>query len=136
MKRGELHLRKARAKAALRLAARAASLRARALLTRWLRVATRTWREPQLRQPDGWIICRCCTVCTFNRRGSHPAPRITAMHESTEVRTDGNSLLNAVYLSRLRLTRLLLEGGAYINESNENGETPLMVACKTQHTDT
>lgn len=57
------------------------------------------------------------------------------MHESTEVRMDGNSLLKAVYLSRLRLTRLLLEGGAYINESNEHGETPLMVACKTQHTD-
>ncbi|XP_038554428.1 ankyrin repeat domain-containing protein 34B-like [Micropterus salmoides] len=57
------------------------------------------------------------------------------MAESTEVRTDGNSLLKAVYLSRLRLTRLLLEGGAYINESNEHGETPLMVACKTHHTD-
>ncbi|KAM4609910.1 ankyrin repeat domain 34Bb [Polymixia lowei] len=58
------------------------------------------------------------------------------MDESMEVRTDGNSLLKAVYLSRLRLTRLLLEGGAYINESNEHGETPLMVACKTHHTDT
>ncbi|XP_071392174.1 ankyrin repeat domain 34Bb [Centroberyx affinis] len=58
------------------------------------------------------------------------------MDESTEVRTDGNSLLKAVYLSRLRLTRLLLEGGAYINESNEHGETPLMVACKTHHADT
>lgn len=57
------------------------------------------------------------------------------MEDVTEVRTDGNSLLKAVYLSRLRLTRLLLEGGAYINESNERGETPLMVACKTQHTD-
>ncbi|XP_022614669.1 ankyrin repeat domain-containing protein 34B-like [Seriola dumerili] len=57
------------------------------------------------------------------------------MDESTEVRTDGNSLLKAVCLSRLRLTRLLLEGGAYINESNEHGETPLMVACKTHHTD-
>ncbi|XP_007897962.1 ankyrin repeat domain 34Bb [Callorhinchus milii] len=52
-----------------------------------------------------------------------------------EVRTDGNSLLKAVYLSRLRLTRLLLEGGAYINESNERGETPLMIACRTKHTD-
>ncbi|KAG9261483.1 ankyrin repeat domain-containing protein 34B [Astyanax mexicanus] len=57
------------------------------------------------------------------------------MEDSTEVRTDGNSLLKAVYLSRLRLTRLLLEGGAYINESNERGETPLMIACKTHHTD-
>ncbi|CAB1322384.1 unnamed protein product, partial [Coregonus sp. 'balchen'] len=54
---------------------------------------------------------------------------------ATVVRTDGNSLLKAVFLSRLRLTRLLLEGGAYINESNERGETPLMVACRTRHTD-
>ncbi|TRZ03671.1 hypothetical protein DNTS_032555 [Danionella cerebrum] len=51
------------------------------------------------------------------------------------VNTDSNSLLKAVYQSRLRLTRLLLEGGAYINESNECGETPLMVACRTRHTD-
>uniref|UniRef100_A0A8C4S1C0 Ankyrin repeat domain 34Bb n=1 Tax=Erpetoichthys calabaricus TaxID=27687 RepID=A0A8C4S1C0_ERPCA len=57
------------------------------------------------------------------------------MEEALEVRTDGNSLLKAVYLSRLRLTRLLLEGGAYINESNERGETPLMIACKTKHVD-
>uniref|UniRef100_A0A3P8UBX1 Ankyrin repeat domain 34Bb n=1 Tax=Amphiprion percula TaxID=161767 RepID=A0A3P8UBX1_AMPPE len=58
------------------------------------------------------------------------------MDESTEVRIDGNSLLKAVYLSRLCLTRLLLEGGACINVSNERGETPLMVACKTLHKDT
>ncbi|XP_036386048.1 ankyrin repeat domain-containing protein 34B-like [Megalops cyprinoides] len=57
------------------------------------------------------------------------------MEDVSEVRTDSNSLLKAVYLSRLRLTRLLLEGGAYINESNERGETPLMVACKTKHVD-
>ncbi|KAM9859028.1 ankyrin repeat domain 34Bb [Aulostomus maculatus] len=57
------------------------------------------------------------------------------MDESTDMCTDGNSLLKAVYYSRLRLTRLLLEGGAYINESNEHGETPLMVACKTCHSD-
>ncbi|XP_056312887.1 ankyrin repeat domain 34Bb [Danio aesculapii] len=57
------------------------------------------------------------------------------MEDSVEVRTDGNSLLKAVYLCRLRLTRLLLEGGAYINESNERGETPLMVACKSHHSD-
>lgn len=57
------------------------------------------------------------------------------MEDSTEVWTDGNSLLKAVYLCRLRLTRLLVEGGAYINESNERGETPLMIACKTHYTD-
>ncbi|XP_041667755.1 ankyrin repeat domain-containing protein 34B [Cheilinus undulatus] len=47
----------------------------------------------------------------------------------------GNPLLKAVFLRRLRLTRLLLEGGAYINESDSQGLTPLMVACRTQHAD-
>ncbi|XP_038621580.1 ankyrin repeat domain-containing protein 34B [Tachyglossus aculeatus] len=57
------------------------------------------------------------------------------MEEALEISKDGNSLIKAVYQSRLRLTRLLLEGGAYINESNDRGETPLMVACKTKHVD-
>ncbi|XP_048887432.1 ankyrin repeat domain-containing protein 34C [Brienomyrus brachyistius] len=57
------------------------------------------------------------------------------MDDMLELRTDGNSLLKAVWLRRLRLTRLLLEGGAYINESNERGETPLMVACMSRHSD-
>ncbi|XP_005989698.1 ankyrin repeat domain-containing protein 34C [Latimeria chalumnae] len=57
------------------------------------------------------------------------------MDEQTEMRTDGKSLLKAVWLGRLRLTRLLLEGGAYINESNDKGETPLMAACMTKHVD-
>ncbi|XP_030048167.1 ankyrin repeat domain-containing protein 34B isoform X1 [Microcaecilia unicolor] len=57
------------------------------------------------------------------------------MDEAVEVTTEGNSLIKAVYQSRLRLTRLLLEGGAYINESNDRGETPLMIACKTKHVD-
>ncbi|XP_035996526.1 ankyrin repeat domain-containing protein 34B [Fundulus heteroclitus] len=47
----------------------------------------------------------------------------------------GNPLLRAVSLRRLRLTRLLLEGGAYINESDSQGHTPLMVACRTKHND-
>ncbi|XP_073480534.1 ankyrin repeat domain-containing protein 34B [Aquarana catesbeiana] len=57
------------------------------------------------------------------------------MDESLDVTTEGNSLIKAVYQSRLRLTRLLLEGGAYIDESNDRGETPLMIACKTKHVD-
>ncbi|KFV88265.1 Ankyrin repeat domain-containing protein 34B [Struthio camelus australis] len=57
------------------------------------------------------------------------------MTETVELPTDGNSLIRAVYQSRLRLTRLLLEGGAYINESNDRGETPLMIACRTKHVD-
>ncbi|XP_069480282.1 ankyrin repeat domain-containing protein 34C [Ambystoma mexicanum] len=57
------------------------------------------------------------------------------MDEVRELRTDGNSLLKAVWMGRLRLARLLLEGGAYINESNEKGETALMIACLTTHQD-
>ena len=57
------------------------------------------------------------------------------MADVLELRTDGISLLKAVWLRRLRLTRLLLEGGAYINESNERGETPLMVTCMSVHAD-
>ncbi|XP_072216066.1 ankyrin repeat domain-containing protein 34B [Excalfactoria chinensis] len=57
------------------------------------------------------------------------------MNQTVELPTEGNSLIRAVYQSRLRLTRLLLEGGAYINESNNRGETPLMIACRTKHVD-
>ncbi|XP_053910592.1 ankyrin repeat domain-containing protein 34B [Cuculus canorus] len=57
------------------------------------------------------------------------------MTEAVELSPEGNSLIRAVYQSRLRLTRLLLEGGAYINESNDRGETPLMIACRTKHVD-
>ncbi|XP_006889917.1 PREDICTED: ankyrin repeat domain-containing protein 34B [Elephantulus edwardii] len=57
------------------------------------------------------------------------------MDEGIEISIDGNSLIKAVHQSRLRLTRLLLEGGAYINESNDRGETPLMIACKSKHVD-
>lgn len=58
------------------------------------------------------------------------------MNGVQSIHTDSNSLLKAVHLGRLRLTRLLLEGGAYINESNEHGETPLMIACKSRYSDT
>ncbi|NXS67168.1 AN34B protein, partial [Pandion haliaetus] len=57
------------------------------------------------------------------------------MIEMVDLPAEGNSLIRAVYQSRLRLTRLLLEGGAYVNESNDRGETPLMIACRTKHVD-
>uniref|UniRef100_A0A8U8BJF9 Uncharacterized protein n=1 Tax=Geospiza parvula TaxID=87175 RepID=A0A8U8BJF9_GEOPR len=46
------------------------------------------------------------------------------MDEATELELGGNSLLKAVWLGRLRLTRL-----------NDKGETALMVACITTHVD-
>ncbi|NWR49966.1 AN34B protein, partial [Regulus satrapa] len=52
-----------------------------------------------------------------------------------DVPPEGYSLIKAVYQRRLRLTRLLIDGGAYVNESNSWGQTPLMIACLTQHAD-
>ncbi|XP_031167211.1 ankyrin repeat domain-containing protein 34A [Sander lucioperca] len=48
---------------------------------------------------------------------------------------EGNALLKAVFQGKLRLARLLLEGGAYINEGNERGETPLTAACLASYDD-
>ncbi|NXB68454.1 AN34B protein, partial [Struthidea cinerea] len=57
------------------------------------------------------------------------------MMDAVDVPPEGYSLIKAVYQRRLRLTRLLIDGGAYVNESNSRGETPLMIACMTKHAD-
>lgn len=72
------------------------------------------------------------TRCSFQPLGRCVT---SVMTEMADLPAEGNSLIRAVYQSRLRLTRLLLEHGAYINESNDRGETPLMIACKTKHVD-
>ncbi|KAM9851927.1 ankyrin repeat domain-containing protein 34A [Aulostomus maculatus] len=51
------------------------------------------------------------------------------MGDGAPLQTEGNALLKAVFQGKLRLTRLLLEGGAYINEGNDRGETPISAAC-------
>ncbi|XP_061574103.1 ankyrin repeat domain-containing protein 34A [Cololabis saira] len=51
------------------------------------------------------------------------------------LQTEGNALLKAVFQGKLRLARLLLEGGAYINEGNERGETPVAAACLASYDD-
>ncbi|XP_044305280.1 ankyrin repeat domain-containing protein 34A [Varanus komodoensis] len=51
------------------------------------------------------------------------------------VHTEGSALLQAVWQGKFRLTRLLLEGGAYINEGNAQGETPLIAACVAPYGD-
>ncbi|KAF3692505.1 Ankyrin repeat domain-containing protein 34A [Channa argus] len=57
------------------------------------------------------------------------------MGDGGPLQTEGNALLKAVYQGKLRLTRLLLEGGAYINEGNERGETPISAACLASYDD-
>lgn len=53
----------------------------------------------------------------------------------TMLPADGSALLRAVAQGKFRLTRLLLEGGAYINEGNAAGQTPLMAACRAGYAD-
>ncbi|XP_061838990.1 ankyrin repeat domain-containing protein 34A [Nerophis lumbriciformis] len=57
------------------------------------------------------------------------------MGDGGPLQAEGNALLKAVFQGKLRLTRLLLEGGAYINEGNELGETPVSVACLANYED-
>ncbi|XP_034409885.1 ankyrin repeat domain-containing protein 34A [Cyclopterus lumpus] len=57
------------------------------------------------------------------------------MGDGGPLQTEGNALLKAVFQGKLRLTRLLLEGGAYINEGNERGETPISATCLASYDD-
>ncbi|KAL2097119.1 hypothetical protein ACEWY4_006326 [Coilia grayii] len=52
------------------------------------------------------------------------------MAESQEYLSDGSPLITATQLGKVRLVRMLLEGGAHVNEHNQRGETPLLAACK------
>lgn len=57
------------------------------------------------------------------------------MAEPQEYLSDGSPLIVAAQLGKLRLARLLLEGGAQVNERNQRGETPLLAACKAMRGD-
>ncbi|XP_052404333.1 ankyrin repeat domain-containing protein 34B isoform X2 [Carassius gibelio] len=52
------------------------------------------------------------------------------MTESPDSPPDGSPLISAARLGKLRLVRLLVEGGAQVNERNQRGETPLLAACR------
>ncbi|XP_054750504.1 ankyrin repeat domain-containing protein 34C-like [Lytechinus pictus] len=51
------------------------------------------------------------------------------------VHTDGNALQKAVRLGKLRLTRLLVEGGTDLHSVDDNGRTALIIACMTHYED-
>lgn len=44
--------------------------------------------------------------------------------------SDGSPLIGAASSGKLRLVRLLVEGGAQVNSRSPAGETPLLAACK------
>ncbi|XP_056598296.1 ankyrin repeat domain-containing protein 34B [Triplophysa dalaica] len=52
------------------------------------------------------------------------------MTEAQDYLMDGSPLITAAHLGKLRLVRLLVEGGAQVNERNQRGETPLLAACR------
>lgn len=43
---------------------------------------------------------------------------------------EDSPLITAAFLGKLRLVRMLVDGGAQVNERNQRGETPLLAACK------
>ncbi|XP_072524497.1 uncharacterized protein [Salminus brasiliensis] len=57
------------------------------------------------------------------------------MAEPQEYLVDGSPLITAAQLGKLRLVRLLVEGGAQVNERNQRGETPLLAACRAMRGD-
>ncbi|XP_066508165.1 ankyrin repeat domain-containing protein 34B-like [Hoplias malabaricus] len=57
------------------------------------------------------------------------------MAETHEYLVDGSPLITAAQLGKLRLVRLLVEGGAHVNERNQRGETPLLAACRAMRGD-
>ncbi|XP_055785801.1 ankyrin repeat domain-containing protein 34B-like isoform X1 [Salvelinus fontinalis] len=61
---------------------------------------------------------------------SLPFPLLQTMSVPQDLLPDGSPLIGAARLGKLRLVRLLLEGGAQVNERNPGGETPLLAACK------
>lgn len=57
------------------------------------------------------------------------------MTQPQEYLADGSPLIKAAQLGKLRLVRLLVEGGAQVNERNQQGETPLLAACRAMRGD-
>ncbi|XP_058621143.1 ankyrin repeat domain-containing protein 34B isoform X3 [Onychostoma macrolepis] len=66
--------------------------------------------------------------CSSCRRIS--SAKSAVMTESPDYLLDGSPLISAAKLGKLRLVRLLVEGGAQVNERNQRGETPLLAACR------
>lgn len=57
------------------------------------------------------------------------------MAERQDYLEDGSPLIKAAELGKMRLVRLLVEGGAQVNERNQRGETPLLATCRALRAD-
>lgn len=57
----------------------------------------------------------------------HPSAKVNL---SGDPLSDCSPLISAAASGKLRLVRLLVEGGAHVNGHNARGETALLAACK------
>ncbi|KAF7692479.1 ankyrin repeat domain-containing protein 34B [Silurus meridionalis] len=57
------------------------------------------------------------------------------MAERQNYLEDGSPLIKAAELGKMRLVRLLVEGGAQVNERNQRGDTPLLASCRALRAD-
>lgn len=64
-----------------------------------------------------------------------PSQIFGTMAERQDYLEDGSPLIKAAELGKMRLVRLLVEGGAQVNERNQRGETPLLAVCRALRAD-
>lgn len=64
-----------------------------------------------------------------------PSQIFATMAERQDYLEDGSPLIKAAELGKMRLVRLLVEGGAQVNERNQRGETPLLATCRALRAD-
>ncbi|KAK3534080.1 hypothetical protein QTP86_001167 [Hemibagrus guttatus] len=64
-----------------------------------------------------------------------PSQIFGSMAERQDYLEDGSPLIKAAELGKMRLVRLLVEGGAQVNERNQRGETPLLATCRALRAD-
>lgn len=64
-----------------------------------------------------------------------PSQIFGTMAERQDYLEDGSPLIKAAELGKMRLVRLLVEGGAQVNERNQRGETPLLATCQALRAD-
>ncbi|XP_071511758.1 ankyrin repeat domain-containing protein 34C-like [Diadema antillarum] len=74
------------------------------------------------------------TLCLHPLTAMTAVPTFEIGHAAASfAHVDGNALQKAVRLGKLRLTRLLVEGGTDIQSVDDDGRTALMIACMMRY---
>lgn len=72
---------------------------------------------------------------TTDKPSKLPSQIFGTMAERQDYLEDGSPLIKAAEMGKMRLVRLLVEGGAQVNERNQRGETPLLATCRALRSD-